>query len=460
MEPTRIGYISISRCTRYALALGFMKESAAISMLSGASVPGSRRAGDGSLCPKNTDFFGTPEGGSGVDDGHMVPKLPREGLRACLDGNFARRKLPPSPREYCIWDTALKGFGLRVRPSGKRTWFVRLRLRGKQQRVSLGDVGAIDAQTARMEARRHLAKAALDGLPKRTTAKAAPLLSDYFDEFWADCARNWKPLTQVRNMQAWVREIMPAFGGVPVDAITTKDIHRWRDSFAGPREGTYNRTVPVFSAIMAHAEVLGYRKKRSNPCRGLPRYKREPKERFLAPHEYRRLGAVLREDEAAHPLHVAAVRLLLLTGARAGEIVTLQWDWIKPPRLDLPDSKTGPRTILLNSQALDILAAIPRRKDCAHVFPSRVPGTPITLGPWWEPIRRRAGIADVRIHDLRHSFASSAIMANVPLDTVGRILGHGHVESTAKYAHLSDDVIADAAARVSGGLAQKLGLAS
>lgn len=395
-----------------------------------------------------------------MNDGHMVPTLPRGGLRAFLDGNFARRNLPPSPREYCVWDTALKGFGLRVRPSGKRSWFVRLRLRGRHQRITLGDVGDIDVQRARQEARRHLAKAALDGLPKRTAAKAAPLLADYFDEFWADRAHNWKPSTRLRNQQAWTREIMPVFGQVPIDAITTSDIHRWRDSHAGPREAIYNRAIPVFSAIMAYAEVLGYRRKGTNPCKGLPRYKREPKERFLAPHEYRRLGAVLREEEAAHPRHVAIIRLLLLTGARPSEIITLQWDWIKPPRLDLLDSKTGPKTILLNSQALEILAGLPRREGTAHVFPSRVAGKALKLDVWWDKIRRRAGIADVRMHDLRHSFASTAIMANVPLDTVGRILGHAHVESTARYAHLADDVIAEAAARVSGGLAQKLGLGS
>ena len=391
-------------------------------------------------------------------DGYLHPKAPKVPSAVYLDGKFARSALPQAGREYCIWDSYLKGFGLRIRPSGKRNWFVRMRQRGKQLRVSIGDVDDIDAHTARREARRHLANAALDGLPKRKAAKSAPLLCDHFDEFWTDCARNWKPLTRTRNLQAWTAEILPVFGNVPVDAITSKDMQRWRDGYAGKREGVYNRAIPVFSAIMAYAELLGYRRKGSNPCRGMPRYRRAAKERFLLPREYRKLGAVLREEEQAKPLHVAALRLLLFTGARYSEIITLRWEWIKPPRLDLPDSKTGPKIVWLNSQAMTVIEGLPRRTETSLLFASRNPLAPIKLGAWWESVRRRCGLPDVRIHDLRHSFASAATMANIPLTTVGRMLGHSHPESTTKYAHLADDVIANAAARVSGGLAAKLGI--
>lgn len=375
-----------------------------------------------------------------------------------LDGRFAQRKLSIEPREYCLWDSRLIGFGMRVRPSGKRTWFVRLRQRGKQVRVSLGNVGEVDAATARAEAQRRLKAAALDGLPKRKVVKRSPELQVYFAEFWKDCARNWKPSTQQRNLQAWRGEILPQFGTVPVAEITSKDVERWRDDYAGSREGVYNRTIPVFSAIMAYAELLGHRAKGSNPCRGMPRYKRRAKERFLSPAEYRRLGKVLRAKQERYPFQVAIVRLLLLTGARCSEITDLRWEWVKPPRLDLPDSKTGPKIILLNSQALDVLNALPRAGETDLVFPSRRPDVPVDFSPWWARLRRECGLPDVRIHDLRHSFASTAIMANVPLGTVGRLLGHSHPESTAKYAHLADDVVADAATRVSNKLARKLGL--
>lgn len=157
------------------------------------------------------------------------------------------------------------------------------------------------------------------------------------------------------------------------------------------------------------------------------------------------MAAALREQEEARPAEVAIIRLLLFTGARVGEIRDLQWEWVKPPRLALPDSKTGAKIIWLNSQALAILDAVKKRDGCPFVFPNRSGRAPISIENWWIKFRRACAMPDVRIHDLRHSFASTAIMDNVPLATIGKLLGHLLTETTAKYAHLSDDVIADAA---------------
>ncbi len=164
------------------------------------------------------------------------------------------------------------------------------------------------------------------------------------------------------------------------------------------------------------------------------------------------------EAETLHPAQVAIVRLLLYTGARAMEIGGLQWDWIQPPRLLLPDSKTGPKTIWLCSQALAIIEAIPRRDGTPFVFPNRKGNAPLILENWWFKFRRHCALPDVRIHDLRHSYASIAIREKVALTTIGKLLGHELPETTAKYAHLADDTIAEAASRVSGGLAHAIGL--
>ncbi|MDD1449778.1 site-specific integrase [Sphingomonas sp. H160509] len=196
----------------------------------------------------------------------------------------------------------------------------------------------------------------------------------------------------------------------------------------------------------------------SNPCRGLPRYRRAAKERYLSSVEYNRLGAALRAAAVRFPAEVAIVRLLLFTGARISEIRDLRWEWVRSPHLSLPDSKTGPRTIWLNSQALAVLADIPRREGCALVFPNSTGTKPLTIDPWWSGFRRSCSMPDLRLHDLRHSFASTAIMDNVPLVTIGKLLGHVLPETTAKYAHLADEVIGDAAQRISGSLAQALGL--
>lgn len=227
----------------------------------------------------------------------------------------------------------------------------------------------------------------------------------------------------------------------------------WRDGCAGTREGTCNRAIPVLASLLKYAEQLHLRRKGSNPCRGMPRFKRERVERFLSPLECRRLAAALRDNETSYATQVAIVRLLLFTGARVAEIRDLQWDWVKPPRLMLPDSKTGAKIVWLNSQALEIIDAQPRIEGCPFVFTDRRRIAPQSLDPWWPKFRRKCALPDVRIHDLLHSFASSAIIDNVPLATIGKLLGHELPEATAKYAHLSDDVIADAAKRISGSLA-------
>ena len=143
-------------------------------------------AADGLVVPGNPRVSGALQGSLGEYDGQMVPKRLLPGNRAYLDGNLARRKLPTAPREYAIWDTELAGFGLRVRPSGLRSWFVRVRRRGKHQRITLGSVEDVDANSARGAARRHLAEVALDGLPQRVARKIAPVFTDYVEEFWQE----------------------------------------------------------------------------------------------------------------------------------------------------------------------------------------------------------------------------------------------------------------------------------
>ncbi|WP_240946910.1 site-specific integrase [Novosphingobium sp. ERW19] len=419
---------------------------------------GSGYIAEGHLVPANDRNSATFGPSLDIVDGHMAPKRRKPGRRALLDGNFARRKQPLREAECCIWDTELAGFGLRVRPTGNTYWFVRLRHRGKHRRITLGRSDELAAGLARAQARRLLAEVALDGLPKRAGVKAAPVLSDFVDTYWDDLSRVWKASTTKRNWNAWKTVIAPTFGAVRVTDLLPADIHRWRDDCSGPQEALFNRALPVLAASLKYAEALRLRRKGSNPCWGMPRNKREPKERSLTPAEYRRIGAALREQEAADPAQVAIVRLLLFTGARIGEILNLRWEWAQPPRLLLPDNKTGAKTIWLDSQALEVLEGIERHENTPLAFPNRARTKPLNFENGWLPFRARYALPDVRVHDLRHSFASTAIMDNVPLATIGRLLGHVLPEATAKYAHLSDDVIGDAADRIAGSLAQAIGL--
>lgn len=411
-------------------------------------------------------------------NGHVSPEKPspnraqfasaseREGegeridRRVKLDGNFARRR--PAKTMIEFWDSELPGFGLRIHPTGRRTWFVMFRQRSKQRRVSLGTARQISAQEARRLARAKLAEIALDGLPTRKVDKVgkrqAPLMRDFAKRFWADYARHWKESTRRRNRVGIDHDILPTFGERHIDQISKPDIVYWRDGFA-ERTGAFNRTIPILSVMMTYAERLGFRPHGSNPCRGTPRYRRKPMERYLTPREYSQLASALRDFDDENPLAVAAIRLLVYTGARRGEIEKLRWEWVQPPRLMLPDSKTGAKILYLNRQAIEIIEELPHRRSQGLVFPSnRNPDAPLNLSNVWAELRNYAALPDVRLHDLRHSFASTAIRENISLMVIGKLLGHALAETTSRYAHLSDEIIADAAERVSGSIARLIGV--
>jgi len=400
--------------------------------------------------------------------GHLIPQILRVQSakttrktalnRSFLDGNLVRRKHPLRSTDYCIWDTELPGFGLRIRSTGRYYWFVRVRHRNKQRRISLGCSQEVDAATARKAAKQHLAAVALDGLPGPVFNKAGPTLNEFVAENWTDIARLWKLSTARRNLHCWERDLAPRFGTLCISEVVLADVMRWRDDSLGGGEAGFNRAVPVLSALFKYAEALKLRSKGSNPCRGMPRYKRAPCERYLSRVEYRRLGGALCEEKEHHPAQAAIISLLLFTGARVGEIRDLKWEWVRPPHIVLPDSKTGAKLIWLNSQALAVLDSVPRREGDPFVFPNRSGTAPLNIDPWWYRFRRSCALPDVRLHDLRHSFASTAIMTNVPLATIGKLLGHQLPETTTRYAHLSDEVIADAAGRISGGIAKALGV--
>ena len=360
--------------------------------------------------------------------------------------------------ERYYWDGELPGFGLRVYASGRKRWIVQFRKRGTFRRVTIGKPEELSAVDARRMARALLAENALDGLPQRPKVmRTDPRFSAYAEEFWRDYSGHWKPSTCARNRHAIDKSLKPAFGMRYIGTLTRADILAWRAGMVG-REGAFNRELPVLAVMLGYAEKLGYCAKGSNPCTGIARFKRQLPERYLTAHEYGRLGHVLRSLGPEIPQIVAAIWLLIYTGARCGEIESLQREWIDPPYIHLPDSKTGPKRLYLNSQALTVLANFGAGGQ-GLLFSNTI-GSQIRLGLAWSHIRRKAALPDVRLHDLRHSFASVAIAENISLTAIGRLLGHALPETTARYAHLADEAIQDAATRVSGSIAQALGLSA
>lgn len=389
------------------------------------------------------------------------PKSPQKDSpveRTKLTGHTARRRGDGSER--VVWDSQYPGFGLRFRESGHKTWIVSYRQRKIRRKVTLGSVPAMAIREARREARRILSEVQLEGLPTKAKerVKCAPLFRDYVEEFWADYSRHWKPSTAKRSRSSLKLQLIPYFGAMTIDAIRKTDIAHFRDGLSD-RPVVFNRAIPVLSVMLKYAEQLGYRRADSNPCRGTPRYKTRLIERYLSPIEYRRLASALDKYQKRYPEQVSIIWLLMFTGARLGEIQSLRWEYVKPPRFMLPDSKTGAKTIYLNRQAQSILQALPNKRDSGLIFPSRIkPAKPIGVNLAWDKIRHHAAIPDVRLHDLRHSFASLAIRDGISLLMVGKLLGHALPETTARYAHLADETIQDSASRVCSSIASAMGV--
>ena len=359
--------------------------------------------------------------------------------------------LKPRKSIYDVRDRDLKGFGVRVLPSGAKRYFIHNQFHGRRVWKIVGQAGDIGTDEARGRAKALLA-AIRNGSGDEATAPADIAFETVAEEVFRRYARNWKPSTLKVNRGYYRNQILPWFEGRPIAGIAAADVRRW---FASLHETPVaaDRSAPVLSVIMRQAEVYGYRPEGTNPCAGIKRYRRQGRERFLSTAEIRRLGEVLARHEADHPQAVAAIQLLLLTGCRAGEIVTLKWRYYREGKLFLPDSKSGPRTVWLSAASREVLDGLPR--SAAWVFPS--PHTDgfvhaVTLGRVWYRVRADADLCDVRLHDLRHTYASIALAQGETVLTIGRLLGHRNPATTLKYIHLSDAMVREAADAVGAAL--------
>ena len=285
-------------------------------------------------------------------------------------------------------------------------------------------------------------------MENHTTLPTPAIGSTRFDtvaeEVFRRYRRHWKPRTLAVNRSYLRNQIMPWFSRRPIAAITHSEVQRWFAALHATPAAA-DRSLPVLSTIMRQAEVYGYRSEDSNPCTGLRRYRRRGRERFLTIDETRRLGETLAAQEAAAPLPAAAVRLLLLTGCRQSEIRTLQWQDYRAGHLFLRDSKTGPRTVWLSSAARLVLDDRPRTSG--WVFPAATGAGPMsteTLYGFWRTLRTAADLPGLRLHDLRHSYASFALRQGETVLTIGRLLGHRDPATTLKYTHFADAIVREA----------------
>ncbi len=380
---------------------------------------------------------------------NRIPKLTKRAVEA----------IKPNGADTLYWDGELTGFGLRVRKSGRKNYVLQTRVRGKLRWFTLGQHGRITADEARAAALEILAQAKKGIDPRDADAKrdAEPVMADLGRRFLEEYVPvHCKPSTQGEYRRSVELFIGPAIGEMRIAAVERKDIAKLHFDL---RDKPYqaNRTLGVLSKMFSLAEIWGMRPDGSNPCRHVKRYKESKRERFLSPEETERLGEVLAEAESEMPSAVAAFRLLLLTGCRLSEIQFLRWEYVREDCIELPDAKTGGRVVPLGPEARAVLAALPREEDNPWVIRGRLPGSHITdLQRPWRRIRARAGLEDVRIHDLRHSYASRALALGESLTMIGKLLGHTQVQTTARYAHLARDSIQNAAARITGSIGGNL----
>ena len=379
-----------------------------------------------------------------------MPKINKRIVAAAIARNTA----------YDINDSELRGFGVRILPSSAHSYFVRYRRGGQRRRISLGSHGTLTPEQARTQAIQLLARvgAGEDPAAGRQSGGQITTVADLAKRFDEEhIAVRLKPRTAKeyrRNVQFF---IVPALGRLKVADVTRADVARLHHEF---RDTPYqsNRNIEIVSKMFNLAEMWGLRPDGSNPCRHVKKYKEEKRERYLSTDELGRLGEVLRqcEQEGIESTSVInLIRLLMLTGCRLSEIQTLKWDYVDLDNevLRLPDSKTGAKIVHIDGAAARILSGIERLDDNPWVITGKLPHT-----HWQEPqrpwrrIRAHAGLDDVRIHDLRHTFASVAVSGGQGLPIIGKMLGHTQVQTTARYAHLATDPVKQATADVSASI--------
>jgi integrase len=366
-----------------------------------------------------------------------------------------------------LWDDDLHGFGLRIYPSGRKVFVLSYRARGSKRLSTLGAYGVLTVDEARKKASR-LLYAIGDGADpavERREERREPTFTEFAQRYLAQHGPKKKPSSLATDKRLLSLHLLPRLGARKMRDLDRTDVTRVHHDL---RETPVlaNRVLALLSKMMNLAEAWGIRADSTNPVRHVDRYAERAKERYLSPSELARLGEALRDVEqegSEHPSALLAIRLLALTGARRNEILTLTWDAVNVERAELvlADSKTGPKRIPLPTPALKLLQDAPRLAGNPYVCTGeREGGHFIGLQRPWDRIRRLAGLPDVRLHDLRHTHAATAVSAGLALPLVGKLLGHTHAATTQRYAHLRDDPVKAAAELVGGEIGAAMGVAT
>lgn len=393
--------------------------------------------------------------------------------------------LKPGAERYVTWDAEIKGFGIRVYPNGQKVYLLKYRVgggrSGRVRWATIGKHGSLTPDQARAIARRWAAEVTEGGDPAglREERRKAPSVSELLDRYLAEHVkvRN-KPRTQAGVSDLVERLIRPALGRFKVADIARADVARFHTGLS-VRPVTANRALAALSMAFSLAEVWGFRPDNSNPCTRIEKYKEVPRDRYLSTAEFAKLGEVLARAER-EPLHrhsltgkqsivrpnpeaIRAIRILIFTGMRIGEVLGLRWEHLDLAHgvARLPDSKTGKKVVQLPRPAVDLINES-ERPASGKGFVIRGGRTHdpeealVNYKDTWRAVRQEAGLGDVRIHDLRHSFASVAAASGASLPIIGALLGHSEAKTTQRYAHLANDPLRQASNAVAARIATSM----
>lgn len=362
----------------------------------------------------------------------------------------------PGTRQLYLWDTQLKGFGLRVNTGGSKVYILKYQINRRPRWYKIGEHGTFTPAQARIKARELLGQVArnIDPATSRDESKSALTLNDFAPIYLERHARIHKKRKSISDDERYLKKlILPALGRHTLDNISRRDIAGLHQKLSETQTQA-NRVLALLSVMFKLAHNWGFRKNAENPCAQVKKYKEKPRERFLNDDELETLTKVLRDcEEQGSEMQsaITAIRLLLFTGARCNEILQAKWEDADLTKgyLQLHDSKTGARRIPLAKPAIQILENTNSDKFSHYICPGAKPGHHLVgIQKIWQRIRTKAGIPDVRLHDLRHTYASIGASNGMSLSFLGKLLGHKNQATTQRYAHLFDEPIQKAAADI------------
>jgi integrase len=369
---------------------------------------------------------------------------------------------PPQDKDFILWDSEINGFMCKITPSGKKSYFLYYRtLDRRQRKPKIGDHSVMTCEQARNIAQQWLLEVSQGKDPSfaKQELRSAPTIKELADQYMMEHAPRKKASSSKEDKRLWDQHILPILGSLKISSLDRSDIAKLHHSFQRlPITG--NRVLSLLSKALNLAELWGYRPNNTNPCLHVKKYKEQKRDRFLNQDEIQKLMMVLQEEESSNtnPWPIYAIRLLLLTGCRLNEILSLKKEEVDLDNncLRLRDSKTGKKLVYLSSVTIDLLKNIPQAAENPFVICGGKEGAHlINLQKPWRRIRAKAGLSDVRLHDLRHTFASVAVSNGLSLPIIGALLGHKQTQTTARYAHLIGQPLIDASEMIGENIMKK-----